>query len=105
MSDPVSFDYEWVVTGDASTPIFCKFSLFSDASLSRISSHCFPRNNVNDPVLSLYKESCESSGDFCQFYDTLLLFYKAMEKDDRWGKSGEESRLKNMDKVLLEGMV
>ena len=29
VSDPVSFDYEWVVTGDASTPIFCKFSLFS----------------------------------------------------------------------------
>ena len=29
VSDPVSSDYEWVVTGDASTPIFCKFSLFS----------------------------------------------------------------------------
>ena len=29
VSDPVSLDYEWVVTGDASTPIFCKFSLFS----------------------------------------------------------------------------
>ena len=31
VSDPVSLDYEWVVTGDASTPIFCKFSLFSSA--------------------------------------------------------------------------
>ena len=31
VSDPVSSDYEWVVTGDASTPIFCKFSLFSSA--------------------------------------------------------------------------
>ena len=42
VSDPVSLDYEWVVTGDASTPIFCKFSLFSFTFLSEVSSHGFP---------------------------------------------------------------
>ena len=65
VSDPVSLDYEWVVTGDASTPIFCKFSLFSwafcqaflfsDVFLTGISSHRFPWNNVNDPAWELWK--------------------------------------------------
>ena len=58
VSDPVSLDYEWVVTGDASTPIFCKFSLFSFPFCQRFLATIFL-----ETMSMTQSDSCEHVGD------------------------------------------